>query len=341
MISEAPPFWWSEKGWQGLALSPAGWAYGRVARWRMERGAAHADGCAGHLRGKPDGRRCRQDATALALGVRALRRGLKPGFLSRGHGGSAEGPTLVDPHRHGAGEVGDEPLLLARCATTVVARDRIAGARQLLVGRRRHHHHGRRLPERASPFRLCAPRRRRPPGPGQRRLIPAGPVRAPVVDQLRHASALVRIGEGEAADWVVRLAARAAKPIQRARLAPCNAGDLAGRPVLAFAAIGDPEKFFATVQAVGAALRLSRAFPDHHVFSDEEAAELLRTAQEQGLTLVTTAKDMVRLEGAHGQPAELARLAKVIEVELVFSEQSVPDQIIDAATDAFRKRRRA
>lgn len=341
MISEAPPFWWSEKAWQGAALSPLGWAYGRVARWRMERAPrVPVDApviCVGNFTVGGAGK----TPTALALGVAALERGLRPGFLSRGHGGRSESPVLVEPGRHGAGEVGDEPLLLARCAATVVARDRLAGASRLIAegvdlivmddgfqSARLHFD-----------YALLVVDARR--GLGNCRLIPAGPVRAPVLDQMRHASALVRIGEGEAADPVVRLAARAAKPIQRARLVPRGAEGLAGRPVLAFAAIGDPDKFFATVRGVGADLRLSRAFPDHHVFSEEDAVDLLDTARKDGLTLVTTAKDMARLGGAHGSAAELSKVAEVISVELVFSEPSAPDQIIDAAMAAFSKRRRS
>ncbi len=340
MISEAPPFWWLQKSWQGMALSPLGWAYGRVSRWRMERAPrVRIDApvvCVGNFTVGGAGK----TPTALALGAAALERGLRPGFLSRGHGGRAERPVLVDPDHHSAAEVGDEPLLLAGCATTVVSRDRVAGARRLLA-------EGVDLVVMDDGFQsaqlhfdcalLVVDAGR---GLGNGRLIPAGPVRAPVLDQLRHASALVRIGEGEAADRVVRLAARAAKPIHRARLVPRGAGDLAGRPVLAFAAIGDPGKFFDTLKAAGADLRLARAFPDHHAFSEEEAGELLDLARREGLTPITTAKDMVRLRGAYGRSAELACAAEVLAVDLVFSEPTAPHQIIDAAQAACRKRRR-
>ena len=340
MISEAPPFWWSERAWQGVALSPFGWVYGRVARWRLEKAPrARLDLpviCVGNFTVGGAGK----TPTALALGAAAKRRGMKPGFLSRGHGGRAEGPTLVDPQRHGAAEVGDEPLLLAALAPTVVARDRLAGAGRLVSegidlivmddgfqSARLHFD-----------YALLVVDGRR--GLGNGRLVPAGPVRAPVLDQLRHATALLKIGEGAPADRVVRLAARAAKPIHRADLVPRDAGAFAGRPVLAFAAIGDPEKFFATARAVGAELRHVRAFPDHHAFSAEEARDLLDLARKEGLGLLTTEKDMVRLQGSHAA-ADLAAAAEALAVDLVFSEPTAPDQIIDAATAAFRRRRRS
>ena len=62
------------------------------------------------------------DLPAIAKGERAVF------FLTRGYGGSANGPKLVDADADRADVVGDEALLLARVAPTIVARDRVAGA---------------------------------------------------------------------------------------------------------------------------------------------------------------------------------------------------------------------
>lgn len=338
MVSEAPPFWWTRKGWQAYALAPFSFAYGRVARRRMENAprvrATVPVICVGNFTVGGAGK----TPTALALAARASERGMKPGFLSRGYGGGLEGTVLVDAHHHRARDVGDEPLLLARQAPTVVSGRRVEGAERLV-------HEGVDLIVMDDGFQsarldfdyglLVVDARR---GIGNGMMIPAGPVRAPVVDQLRHASALLTVGEGDAAARMVRLAGRAAKPVYEAWLRPRPTG-LDGRRVLAFAAIGDPEKFYRTVEEEGATIAMRRSFPDHHDFSDDEAADLLDDAAKSGLGLVTTAKDMMRLKDGHGRARELAGKVDVVEIDLVFDESSVPDTILDQAVAAFKRKR--
>ncbi len=72
---------------------------------------------------------------------------------------------------------------------------------------------------------------------------------------------------------------------------------LKARAVLAFAGIGDPEKFFATAETAGIAVAARKAFPDHHRFTAEEAAELIMRAEHGGQALLTTEKDRARMTG--------------------------------------------
>jgi tetraacyldisaccharide 4'-kinase len=67
--------------------------------------------------------------------------------------------------------------------------------------------------------------------------------------------------------------------------------------VLAFAGIGDPEKFFATAVKAGIAVTQRHAFDDHHRYTAEEAAELIMQAEHSGLALLTTEKDHARMAG--------------------------------------------
>jgi len=94
---------------------------------------------------------------------------------------------------------------------------------------------------------------------------------------------------------------------------------LSARPVLAFAGIGDPDKFFATLRAAGADVKATRAFPDHHRFSAEQAGELIMQAEHDGLRLVTTAKDHARMSADPALSA-LAERAYVLPVTMKVKE---------------------
>ncbi|HEY1309662.1 MAG TPA: tetraacyldisaccharide 4'-kinase, partial [Pseudolabrys sp.] len=89
--------------------------------------------------------------------------------------------------------------------------------------------------------------------------------------------------------------------------------------VLAFAGIGDPEKFFATAEAAGISIARRKPFPDHHRFTAEEAAELIMQAEHGGLALLTTEKDRVRMTGEPLLAALVAK-ARALAVTLAVDE---------------------
>lgn len=339
MVSEAPPFWWEKPGLQSALLWPFGWVYGRVARRIMDkRQRKSIDApviCVGNFTVGGSGK----TPTALALAKAAAARGLNPGFLSRGYGGAMRHATIVDLARDTARMVGDEPMLLAAKALTVVSPNRVEGAELLL-------RQGADLIIMDDGFQsaslvfdhavMVVDARR---GIGNGCILPAGPLRAPLIDQVRHADSLLVVGEGGGADPVIRIAARAAKPIHLARLAPRNGSKFKDRNCLAFAAIGDPEKFFATLESAGARVAQRKGFPDHHQFSEDEISDLLAEAELYRLDLVTTAKDHVRLQSGHGRAHELFAKCQVLDVDLGFESPDVPGAIISAALVAFKRRR--
>lgn len=339
MVSEAPPFWWQRPGVQSALLSPIGWVYGRVARRIMDKKVRKtvdaAVICVGNFTVGGSGK----TPTALTLADAAIARGLKPGFLSRGYGGAVRHARAVDLVRDTARLVGDEPMLLAQKAITVVSANRVEGA-ELLVAE------GCDLIIMDDGFQsaslvfdqalLVVDARR---GIGNGRVFPAGPVRAPVIDQVRHADALVVVGEGDGADPMIRMAARAAKPIHLARLEPRNAEQLLNQNCLAFAAIGDSGKFFTTLEQANVRVASRQGFPDHHHFASDEVDDLLAEAELYGLQLVTTSKDHVRLMSGHGNALELAQKCAVLDIEMVFDSPHVADAILDAAIAGFKRRR--
>jgi tetraacyldisaccharide 4'-kinase len=340
VASEAPPFWWEKPDWRSLALSPLSLAYRLVAGRQLRRARRQKIDapvlCIGNFTVGGSGK----TPVAMALADQARRRGLKPGILSRGHGGSFSAePHLVDAAHDAAKHVGDEPLLLAEHAPVAVSPNRAAGA-ALLVDR-----HGCDFLIMDDGFQsarihmdyaLMVVDARY--GLGNGRVIPGGPLRAGLADQLLFADAILKMGEGTAADSLVRRAARAGKPIFDARVRPRDAAAFAGRRFLAFAGIGHPEKFFDSVAQAGGVVTIKRPFPDHHVFAPDELGDLAKAAEKAGLGLVTTAKDAARLRHGAVPAGFLERLA-VLEIETVFDPEHTPERIVDETLAAWRRRR--
>jgi tetraacyldisaccharide 4'-kinase len=155
-------------------------------------------------------------------------------------------------------------------------------------------------------------------GAGNGCVIPAGPLRAPLQAQLARAQALLVVGTpSPAATATVQAAQARGIPMFHGRLEP-DAATLAawrGRRVLAFAGIGDPGKFFTTLEQAGIAVAARHAFPDHHRYSGAEAQALLAQAARETLLPVTTEKDLARMRGEDGL-ADLVQAAQALPVTL-------------------------
>jgi tetraacyldisaccharide 4'-kinase len=243
--------------------------------------------------------------TVLALAKILRDLGETPVVLSRGYGGRLRGPVKVDPGRHVAADVGDEPLMMARTIPVVVARDRIdgvalarsQGASVILMD------DGFQNPAIAKDASLIVIDAER--GLGNACVFPAGPLRAPLPPQLERTDALIVVGDGSAAKAVAAAIAARGKPVLAAHLKPDDGSvaTLRGRRALAFAGIGDPVRFFRTLRASRIEVVRERAFPDHHPFSKSEIETLIAEAKRDALTLVTTEKDLARLRNAEGLPS--------------------------------------
>ena len=220
-MMRAPAFWWTPgPGMIAWLLAPVGWIWGRVAARRMglpgETLAAPVI-CIGNFVVGGAGK------TPVALAVADLLRrgGRRPAFLSRGHGGSlGASPVAVEAAHHGAADIGDEPLLLARHAPTIVARDRVAGARAALSAGADVIVMDDGLQNPALAKRLTIAVVDAGVGVGNGLCLPAGPLRAPLNPQWALADAIVLVGDGAAGDQVARAAHDHGKTVFRARLAP-------------------------------------------------------------------------------------------------------------------------
>ena len=292
----APDFWQQKSpGLIAFLLAPFGALYGAIAARRMRR-PGWASGvpviCVGNLTAGGAGK----TPLAIEIAQMLIAMGEAPFFLSRGYGGDHRGaPLRVDPARHTAAVVGDEPLLLARVAPTIVCIDRVAGAKAAVDagagvivmddGLQNPYLH-KDLTFAAIDGGV---------GIGNGMCIPAGPLRAPLTTQISLVDAFVIVGGGASGDRFAALGA--AIPILRAHLVvdAKPGAQVSGQRVVAFAGIGRPEKFFDTLRAAGAEIAAQRAFPDHHRFTTAELDALTREAKSFGAILVTTQKDQVRL----------------------------------------------
>ncbi|MEO5336113.1 MAG: tetraacyldisaccharide 4'-kinase [Magnetospirillum sp. WYHS-4] len=277
----APDFW-QQDGRLAALLGPLGSLYGLGLRARFAFATPWSAPvpvvCVGNLTMGGAGK------TPVALDL--ARRLPDVHFLSRGYGGRETGPLRVDPAVHGPDRVGDEPLLLAQRAPTWVAADRVAGARAAVAAGAKFlvMDDGFQNPSLAKDFSLVVVDGEA--GFGNARVFPAGPLREPVAQGLARAQAVVLVGENRHGLDFGNL------PVLRACVTPGpEAAGLRGRELVAFAGLGRPEKFFATLRGLGCRLAEARPFPDHHPYTEAD----LKSLAARGLPLVTTAKDAVRL----------------------------------------------
>jgi tetraacyldisaccharide 4'-kinase len=296
----APEFWQAGAGGLSSALlTPAAWLYAAgaslrracTAPWRAPVPVI----CVGNLVAGGAGK----TPIALDLGTRLVEGAMAAHFLTRGYGGKISGPHRVDPEHDQAADVGDEPLLLARAAPTWVARDRAAGARAACA---------------AGASAIVMDDGFQNPGLiqdlsflvvdgaygfGNGRLLPAGPLRESTAAGLGRASALVMLGDDETGLLAQIANMPKPPPVLRARaVAGPEAMVLAGEPMVAFAGIGRPEKFFDTLRNLGCPLKGSKAFADHHPYTLAELDELRAQAKALDAQLLTTTKDWIRIPPA-------------------------------------------
>ncbi|MDE0406927.1 MAG: tetraacyldisaccharide 4'-kinase [Alphaproteobacteria bacterium] len=314
------PDFWQRDGLVARALGPASWVYGAVAASR--RGAAGTVTppipvvCVGNLVAGGAGK----TPVALALGERLAGRGHAVHFLSRGYGGREKGPLRVDPERHGAADVGDEPLLLARIAPTWVSADRPAGAAAAAdagapVAVMDDGHQNASIEKVYSIVVIDGAY-----GFGNGRLLPAGPLREPAAAGLARADAVIAMGPDEAG--VARNLPDGITVLGAGIVPRPDSADIAGRRVVAFAGIARPEKFFRTLSALGCRIEAAKGFPDHRRFREAEISSLVDTANAAGAIPVTTAKDAVRL------PSGFRDKVRVLHVALEWEDEDAAEALI-------------
>ncbi|MDE8342611.1 MAG: tetraacyldisaccharide 4'-kinase [Acidocella sp.] len=314
----APDFW-ARDGLAAQLLAPFGGITRRLTARRVARRGFDAGipvFCAGNASVGGAGK------TILARDILARLPG-KPFALTRGYGGKMSGPVLVDLTCHGPAEVGDEALLLATTAPTIVAHDRAAGARlaRELGATAIVMDDGLQNPSlvKTASFLVVDGGY----GFGNGRLLPAGPLREPLAAAAARCMAAVMIGADEVG---ARRQLPEYLPVLQAQIIPACPDLPSGTRVFAFAGIGRPEKFFASAMQLGMEMTGAMKFPDHHVYTAADEAKLHAAAQGQQAQLLTTEKDFVKL------PPGLKAQTKWLSVHLAWDDEPAFETLLRGVT---------
>lgn len=333
-----PPKWWyQEQGAMATALKPVSRIYGRIAEKKASQAAPYLSRlpviCIGNFTVGGSGK----TPTAIAVAKILKLAGERPAFLTRGYGGKEEGPLRVTEGMDAA-RVGDEPLLLAEHAPTIVSADREKGAKLIetmdatvivMDDGFQNSSIGKDL------SLICVDAKT---GIGNAMVLPSGPLRAPLEPQIRMADALIVVGEGSKANDLIDRFTEAGKLVLKAEIGfRQDTRWLGVLPVIGFAGIAQPDRFFRTLRDAGARLTDKKVFPDHHRFTDKQAQALLDEADARNCMLVTTEKDWVRLSDDRETPqGELRFRSRPLPIEIRIGDEAA---LGDLMTNAINRKR--
>ncbi len=335
MSHKTPSWWYEDSKIIPFLLSPVSYIYGMAVQYRWSTTKPYISElpviCVGNFTMGGAGK----TPTALYLSELLKRMGQRPVFLSRGYGGNVRGPHLVTLADDKSSDVGDEPLLLARRAPTVVSANRPEGARFIaglveLSPTVIIMDDGFQNPSLKKDLNIIVVDGAR--GIGNGRIFPAGPLRESMDSQAPRGDIMVTIGE-EGSALSDELAISQVRGMLRSKT---TKEAWHNQAVIAYSGIARPGKFYTTLRELGVNLLETIDFPDHHPFSEADARSLLMAAEQANAQLVTTEKDIVRLDGLVSPFSELKNQSKVLAIELELKKED-EDVLVSLLNNVLNK----
>lgn len=300
MPIKSPDFWLVKDSFCSKLLCPLSWVYTLLGKMRFFNVRPYQSKlpvvCIGNVVMGGVGK------TPLAISIAEYFKmnGKKPCFLTRGYGGKIKS-GIVDITKHTAVDTGDEPQLLAQTAPVVISGDRIKGAKLaeelgadviIMDDGFQNPHLKKDLSFVVFDGKM---------GIGNGCVFPAGPLREKVKDGLKRAEVCIIVGEDQS-----QIKGYLAKnfpdmPITSVHIeqSPTTLRQINNQNVYAFAGIGMPTKFFTMLQEYGCHIVKTKSFPDHYFYKDTDIIRLIDDAAKNDAILVTTSKDIVRIDSRY------------------------------------------
>lgn len=258
----------------------------------------------------------------IELAKHLMAKGKKVVFLSRGYKGKLTGPIQVNTAKHSYRDVGDEPLLLAGTAPTVISKKRdkglalaaYLGADIVIMD------DGMQNPTVYKDRSLLVIDGK--VGTGNGCTLPAGPLREPLAHALSRVQGVIIMGDDSRnlMESILQIAPH--MPVTHAHLeANCN-GLYEREKVVAFAGIGRPSKFFETVETLGYDVVHQLPYADHHPYSPSDIDHLRQLAEKHNARLITTAKDKTRL------PPAMHDEIHVVDIQVKWKMVTAPKSLL-------------
>tara|TARA_Y100001968_G_scaffold330128_1_gene381131 strand:- start:334 stop:1203 length:870 start_codon:yes stop_codon:yes gene_type:complete len=257
--------------------------------------------------------------TALKIQKLLQTAGYRTHILSGGYKSQLKGPLLVNPHIHSFKDVGDEPLMMSSYAPTWIAKNRRCGVKSA-------HAAGADVVILDDGFQDTSIKKDlsivvvdSSTAFGNEYLIPAGPLREPIVSGLKRADLLITIGsESQQKRFYLNYENLDMPHSIKAFIAPQTENfSVLRKKVIALAGIGHPRKFFRFLETLGAKIVYSKPFPNHKAFNIKTLENLVALSHKKQAQLVTTEKDFVRL------PQNLRQFFKILKIDVVFENEEL------------------